>query len=77
MRVVNHRGRWRTVAADGAFLETFTTEQEAKEAAGLIDPVEEIIDAEEEIEEKDSEEETYTYEQKTVFSGKSKYKKKI
>jgi len=62
MRVVNHRGKWKTVAPDGAFLETFATEQEAKEAAGLVDPVEEIIDAEEEIEEEDSEEETYTYE---------------
>jgi len=62
MRVVNHRGKWKTVADDGAFLETFATEQEAKEAAGLTEPVEEIIDAEEEIEEEDSEEETYTYE---------------
>ena len=77
MRVVNHRGRWRTVAADGAFLQTFATEQEAKEAAGLVSPVEEIIDAEEEIEEEDSKEETNTYKQKTVFNGKSKYKKKI
>ena len=76
MRVVNHRGRWRTVAEDGAFLETFATEQEAKEAAGLVSP-EEIIDAEEEIETEDSEEEAYTDEQEIVFDGESKYKKKI
>ena len=76
MRVVNHRGKWKTVAEDGAFLETFATEQEAKEAAGLVSP-EEIIDAEEEIETEDSEEEAYTDEQEIVFDGESYGEEKV
>ena len=62
MNIYLKRGRW-CVADETGLLAKFSTEEEAKEFAGWIPPVEEIHeDAEEEIETEDSEEEADTNE---------------
>ena len=64
------RGLWCYKTVENG-LQKFKTEEEAKIAAGWVEPAQETNDAEEEGEEKDCEEETSTDEQETVRVGKS------
>ena len=74
--IFEKRSLW-NVHLDGKLVAKFATEEEAKEFAGWVPPVEETLNGSKEEEAQSSEEKTDTNKQKTVRSSKSSYKKKV
>ena len=75
MKVYQKRGVWYLIE-EGKNVRFFSSEEEAKAAAGWVPPVEESLDGSTK-EEEGSEEETSTDKQAPVLSGKSSGKRKI
>lgn len=79
MEIFEKRGKWcfLEIQEDQGIrkLHKFGTEEEAKTAAGWVPPVEEILDGSKK-EEEGSKEETSTYKQAPVLSGKGSSKEK-
>lgn len=75
MLIYEKRGRW-CLRDDSGMLHKFKTENEAKNFAGWVPPVEETLDGGEK-EEKNSKEEASPNKQKTVLSSKGSSKKEV
>ncbi len=74
--IFEKRTLW-NVHLDGKLVAKFATEEEAKDFAGWIPPVEETLNGSKEEEAQSSKKEANTNKQKTVLNSKSSYKKKI
>lgn len=74
--IFEKRTLW-NVHLDGKLVAKFATEEEAKEFAGWVPPVEETLNGSKEEEAKSSKKEANTNKQKTVLKSKSGYKKKV
>mgnify|MGYP005999419505 CR=1 FL=1 len=74
--IFEKRSLW-NVHLDGKLVAKFATEEEAKEFAGWVPPVEETLNGSKEEEAQSSEEKTDTNKQKIVRDSKSSYKKKV
>jgi hypothetical protein len=74
--IFEKRALW-NVHLDGKLVAKFATEEEAKEFAGWVPPVEETLNGSKEKEAQNSKKEANTDKQKTVLNSKSSYKKKV
>lgn len=81
MEIFEKRGKWcflEVIEEQGIRkLHKFSTEEEAKLAAGWVPPVEETLNGSKKEEKKSSEEEASTDKQAPVFSSKGPSKKKV